>query len=126
MKPITINTHIDCSNNSKCSVRDILLAINQGAFLCIFCYHEYIATYVDDLCITAQDPGKIIQILKEDYKLKVKRNEPLSHPLGADNTRDKTNTLVCQQKSILMSYLSPTSLCSSKIHPKNENTPGQE
>ena len=31
MKPITINTHIDCANNSKCSVRDILLAINQGA-----------------------------------------------------------------------------------------------
>ena len=37
------------------------------------CY-ENIATYVDDLCIAAQDPGKIIQILKEDYKLKVKRN----------------------------------------------------
>ena len=35
------------------------------------CY-EYIATYVDDLCIAAQDPSKIIQTLKEDYKLKVK------------------------------------------------------
>ena len=35
------------------------------------CY-EYIATYVDDLCIAAQDPGKIIQILKEDNKLNVK------------------------------------------------------
>ena len=34
--PITINTHIDCSNNSKCSVRDILLAINQGAFFVHF------------------------------------------------------------------------------------------
>ena len=33
------------------------------------CY-EYLATYVDDLCIAAQDPGKIIQTLKEDYKLK--------------------------------------------------------
>ena len=29
------------------------------------CY-EYLATYVDDLCIAAQDPGKIIQTLKED------------------------------------------------------------
>ena len=35
------------------------------------CY-EYVATYVDDLCIAAQNPGKIIQTLKEDYKLKVK------------------------------------------------------
>ena len=35
------------------------------------CY-EYIATYVDDLCIAAQNPGKIIQILREDYKLRSK------------------------------------------------------
>ena len=59
------------------------------------CY-EYIATYVDDLCIAAQDPGKIIQTLKEDYKLKVKGDGPLSHDLGADYTRDKDKTLVCQ------------------------------
>ena len=32
------------------------------------CY-EYLAMYVDDLCIAAQDPGKIIQTLKKDYKL---------------------------------------------------------
>ena len=36
MKTITINTHIDCSNNSKCSVRDILLATKQGAFESVF------------------------------------------------------------------------------------------
>ena len=39
------------------------------------CY-EYIATYVDDLCIAAQDPGQILQILEEDYKLKVKGMDP--------------------------------------------------
>ena len=59
------------------------------------CY-EYIATYVDDICIAARDPGKIIQILKEDYKLKVKGYRPLSHHLGADYTRDKDKTLVSQ------------------------------
>ena len=36
MKPITINAHIDCLNNSKCSVRDILLAPKQGAFESVF------------------------------------------------------------------------------------------
>ena len=36
MKPITINTHIDCSNNSKCCVGDILLATKQGAFESVF------------------------------------------------------------------------------------------
>ena len=35
------------------------------------CY-EYLAIYVDDLCIAAQDPGQIIQNLKKDFKLKVK------------------------------------------------------
>ena len=36
IKTITINTHIDCFNNSKCSVRDILLATKQGAFESVF------------------------------------------------------------------------------------------
>ena len=62
------------------------------------CY-EYLAIYVDDLCIiAAQDPGQIIQTLKKDFKLKVKGDGPLSHRLGADYTRDKDNTLVCQPK----------------------------
>ena len=56
------------------------------------------ATYVDDLCIAAQNPGKIIQTLKEDYKFKVKGDGPLNHHLGADYTRDKGKTLVCQPK----------------------------
>ena len=47
------------------------------------CY-EYLGTYVDDLCIAAQIPGKIIQALKEKYKLKIKGDGTLSHLLGAD------------------------------------------
>ena len=31
IKPIEINTHIDCLNNSKCSVRYIFKATKQGA-----------------------------------------------------------------------------------------------
>ena len=36
IKTITINTPIDCLNNSKCSVGDILLATKQGAFESVF------------------------------------------------------------------------------------------
>ena len=36
-------------------------------------FYEYIATYVDDLCIAAQNPGQIIQVLKENYKIKSQR-----------------------------------------------------
>ena len=64
------------------------------------CY-EYVATYVNDLCIAAQNPGNIIQTLKEDYKLKVKGDGPLRHHLGADYTRDKDRTLVCQPKKYI-------------------------
>ena len=34
--------------------------------------YEYIAVYVDNLCIVAQDPGQIINILKLKYKLNIK------------------------------------------------------
>ena len=33
---MAINTHIDCLNNSKCSVIHILLATKQGAFESVF------------------------------------------------------------------------------------------
>ena len=32
-----LDFNIDCANNSKCSVRDILLAIKLGAFESVFC-----------------------------------------------------------------------------------------
>ena len=57
------------------------------------CY-EYLAIYVDDLCIAAQNRGQIIQTLKRDYKLKVKGHGPLIHHLGVDYTRDKDNPSV--------------------------------
>ena len=63
------------------------------------CY-EYLATYVDDLCIASQDPDKIIQTLKDDYKLKVKGDGPSSHHLGADYTRDKRQDSSLSTKEI--------------------------
>ena len=42
--PITINTHIDCSNNSKCSVRCIFKATSrslESVTLSIFCYDMF-------------------------------------------------------------------------------------
>ena len=43
--PIAINTHIDCSNNSKCSVRCIFKATarsRESVTLSIFCYNQAI------------------------------------------------------------------------------------
>ena len=66
------------------------------------CY-EYIATNDNDLCIAAQDPGQIIQIIKEDYKLKVKRDGTLDHHFCANYSRDKDKdkALVCQPQKYI-------------------------
>ena len=39
--------------------------------------YEYIAIYVDDLLIASDKPQKIIKDLKEEFKLKIKVDEPL-------------------------------------------------
>ena len=41
--------------------------------------YEYIAAYVDDSYIAAQDPKEIINILKSKYNLKVIGDGPLAY-----------------------------------------------
>ena len=86
------------------------------------CY-EYVATYVGDLCIAAQNPGKIIQTLKEDYKLKVKGDGPLSHHFGDDYTRDKDKTLFCQPKKYIDRMVDSYHSMFKQDPPKNMRTP---
>ena len=107
---------------------DIIMPSKAG--LCIWMrenkklkQYEYIATYDDDLCIAAQDPGKVIQTFKEDYKLKVKGDGPLSHHLGADYTRDKDKTLVCQPKKYIDRLHESYQSMFKHDPPKNMRTP---
>ena len=86
------------------------------------CY-EYLAIYVDDLCIAAQNPDQIIQTLKKDYKLKVKGDGPLSHHLGAEYIRDKDNTLVCQPKKYIDRLIESYHSMFKQDPPKNMRTP---
>ena len=59
--------------------------------------YEYIAIYVDDLLIASEKPQKIIQDLKEEFKLKIKKGDgPLEYHLGCDYKLDKDSTLVAQ------------------------------
>ena len=64
------------------------------------CY-EYIALYVDDLCIAAQSPSAIIQIFKSKYHLKVKGDGKLTYHLGADYFEDPDVTFVSQPKKFI-------------------------
>ena len=57
------------------------------------CY-EYIAVSVDDLCIAAESPSTIIDILKTKYHLEVKGVGKLSYHLGADYFEDPSFIVV--------------------------------
>ena len=64
------------------------------------CY-EYIAVYVDDLCIAAESPSAIIQIFKSKYHLKVKGDGKLTYHLSADYFEDPDGTFVSQPKKYI-------------------------
>ena len=64
------------------------------------CY-EYIAAYIDDLCIAAESPSTIIQIFKSKYHLKVKGDGKLTYHLGADYFEDPDGAFVSQPKKYI-------------------------
>ena len=64
------------------------------------CY-EYIAVYVDDLCIAAESPSAISQIFKSKYHLKVKGDGKLTYHLGADYFEDPDGTFVSQPRKYI-------------------------
>ena len=57
--------------------------------------------YVDDLCIAAQDPKEIINILKSKYHLKVKGDGRLTYHLGADYFQDPDGTMESPPKKYI-------------------------
>ena len=81
------------------------------------CY-EYIAVYVDDLCIAAESPSAIIQIFKSNYHLKVKGDGKLTYHLGADYFEDPDGTFVSQPKKYIDKLADTYKRLSMKIHQK--------
>ena len=64
------------------------------------CY-EYIAVYIDDVCIAAESPSAIIDIFKTKYNLKVKGYGKLSYHLGADYFGDPIGIFVSQPRTYI-------------------------
>jgi len=54
---------------------------------------EYVAVYVDDLCLAMKDPAEFVRQLREDHGYKLKGDGVLSYHLGAEYVRDKDGTL---------------------------------
>ena len=86
------------------------------------CY-EYIAVYVDDLCIAAESPSAIIQIFKSKYHLKVKRDGKLTYHLGADYFEDPDGTFVSQPKKYIDKLADTYKRLFNEDPPKGYKTP---
>ena len=81
------------------------------------CY-EYIAVYVDDLCIAAVSPSATIQVFKSKYHLKVKANGKLTYHQGADYFEDPDGTFVSQPKKYIDKLADTYKRVSMNIHQK--------
>ena len=86
------------------------------------CY-EYIAVYVDDLCIEAEFPSTIIQIFKSKYHLKVKGDGKLTYHLGADDFEDPDGTFVSQPKKYIDKLADTYKRLFNEDPPKGYKTP---
>ena len=78
----------------------LIHAFGSGKAPILKCY-EYIAVYVDDLCIAAKSSSTIINILKTKYHLKVKGDGNLSYYLGADYFEDPDSTYVSEPRKYI-------------------------
>ena len=86
------------------------------------CY-EYIAVYVDDLCIAAESSSAIIQIFKSKYRLKVKGDGKLTYHLGADYFEDPDGTFVSQPKKYIDKLADTYKRLFNEDPPKGYKTP---
>ena len=86
------------------------------------CY-EYIAVYVDALCIAAESPSVIIQIFKSKDHLKVKGDGKLTYHLGADYFEDPDGTFVSQPKKYIDKLADTYRRLFNEDPPKGYKTP---
>ena len=57
-------------------------------------HYEYVATYVDDLCMIMKDPQSLLdQLMAPQYNFKLKGSGELAFHLGCGFQQDSTGTL---------------------------------
>ena len=86
-------------------------------------YYEYIAVYVNDLCIAAESSSAIVQIFKSKYHLKVKGDGKLTYHLGADYFEDPDGTFVSQPKKYIDKLADTYKKLFNEDPPKGYKTP---
>ena len=67
--------------------------------------YEYVATYVDDLCLVLRDCKAFCDELKEKYNYKLKGDGPITYHLGCNYERDPDGTLKVGPKKYIEKML---------------------
>ena len=63
--------------------------------------YEYVASYVDDLCIVARNLKEITDILVDRYQYKLKGTGPIIYHLGCNYFRDRDGILCYAPKKYI-------------------------
>ena len=84
--------------------------------------YEYIAVYVDDLCIVAIDPRAIVDLLVSKYQYKLKGSGSIEFHLGCDYFRDADGILCYAPKRYVEKMIS-TYKEMFGVNPNEETSP---
>jgi hypothetical protein len=84
--------------------------------------YEYIAIYLDDLCIVAIDPKKIIYLLTEKYLYRLKGSGPIEFHLGCDYFRD-SDKILCYAPKRYIEKMIAAYKGTFGTNPKEETSP---
>ena len=85
--------------------------------------YEYIAVYVEDLCIAAESPNTIRDIIKTKYNFKVKGDGKLSYHLGVDYFEDPDGTFVSQPRKYIDKLAETYKSIFNEEPPRGDKTP---
>ena len=69
-------------------------------------HYEYIAVYVDDMCIASKTPQSIIDVFLKKYNFKLKGTGPITFHLGMDFFRDHEGVLCIAPKKYIDKMMS--------------------
>jgi hypothetical protein len=85
--------------------------------------YEYIAVYVDDLCISSKDPKAITDTLTEQYGFKLKGTGPIDYHLGMTFCRNDCNALCISPQHYIEKMVESYKQMLNENPPSKANSP---
>jgi hypothetical protein len=85
--------------------------------------YEYIAVYIDDLCISSKDPKAITDTLTEQYGFKLKGTGPIDYHLGMTFRQNDRNDLCISPQHYIEKMVESYKQMFNENPPSKANSP---